>query len=59
MEYGEKKQKKIDRAVKAMLHLGSVQDAKTPEFTKSDLDRKFGMRVDRKGRGSIEEVKQD
>ena len=55
----DRKRKQMDRAVKAMFGLGEVPDEKEPEFTKADLDRKFRMRVDRKGRGRMEEVKQD
>ncbi|MCY3884387.1 MAG: hypothetical protein OXG24_05655 [Gammaproteobacteria bacterium] len=54
----DKKKKQMDRAVKAMLNLGSMPDEKEPEFTKADLDRKFRMRVDRKGRGTMVEVKE-
>ena len=49
--------KQMDRTVKAMLNLGSVPDEKIPEFTKADLNHKFRMRVDRKGRGKMVEVK--
>ena len=54
----DRKRKQMDRAVKAMLGLGAVPNEKEPEFTKADLDRKFRMRVDRKGRGRIVEVKE-
>ena len=53
----EKNQKKLDRAMKALMSMGSVPEDIDPKFTQEDLDRKFRMRVDRKGRGRIEEVK--
>ena len=52
-----RKCKQMDRSVKAMLNLGSVPEEKEPEFTKADLDRKFRMRINRKGRGKMVEVK--
>ena len=52
-----RKREQLDRAVTAMLSLGTVPKKKEPEFTKADLDRKFRMRVDRKGRGKMVEVK--
>lgn len=53
----EKNQKKLDRAMKALMSMGPVPDEIDPKFTREDLDRKFRMRVDRKDRGRIEEVK--
>ena len=48
--------KKLDKAARALLGMGSVPDKEPPKFTKADLKRKFRMRVDRKGKGRVEEV---
>ena len=46
---------KLDKATKALLGMGSATHT-APTFTQRDLDRRFRMRVDRKGKGKIEEV---
>ena len=51
----EKTQKKLDKATRALLGMGPVPD-KDPKFTKADLKRKFRLRINRKGKGRIEEV---
>lgn len=52
----KKKQRQVDRAVKAMMNMGPVDADIDPSFTKEDLDRKFRMRVDRRGRAKMVEV---
>lgn len=48
------KQKDLDRAVKALLNAGKPpKHSDIPPPTKKDLERKFVMRVDRKGRPVI------
>ena len=55
MSLNDKKKKQIERATRALLGMGSAPHDE-PAFTKKDLDRKFRMRVDRKGKGKVEEV---
>ncbi len=45
----------LDKATKTLLGVGAVPHIK-PKFTQKDVDRKFRTRVDRKGKGTIEEV---
>ena len=45
----------LDRATRALLGMGPVEHRR-PKFTKPDLLRQFRMRLDRKGRGRVEEV---
>ncbi len=52
----EKTRKKLDKAMRALLGMGEVPLHEEPKFTKSDLRRKFRLRVNRKGDGRIEEV---
>ena len=40
----DKNQKKLDRAMKALMSMGSVPEDIDPKFTQEDLDRKFRMR---------------
>lgn len=52
----DKEKREIDRATKAVLNMGSVPNEKDPKFSKTDLGRKFRIRVDRKGQGRVERV---
>lgn len=52
----EKTQKKLDKAMRALLGMGEVPPHEEPTFTKADLKRKFRMRVDRRGKARMEEV---
>ncbi len=49
-------EKKLEKAAKILMSLGPVPHKRPPKPTKKDLQRKFKMRVDRKGNPSIEEV---
>ena len=49
-------QKKLEKAAKALLNMGPVPHKRPPKPTKADLERKFKMKVDRKGKPAIEEV---
>ena len=51
------KQKDIDRATKALINAGKLPEHENINPTKEDLERKFVMRVDRKGKPTIKEVK--
>ncbi len=48
--------KKLEKAARALLGMNPVEHKRSPAPTKKDLDRKFKMRVDRKGKASIKEV---
>ena len=50
-------QDKIDKAINALINAGKPPNHESPEPTKEDLERKFVMRVDRKGKPTIKEVK--
>ena len=52
----DRQKKQLDRATKAMLNLGAPPKENNPHFTQKDLERRFRMRVDRKGKGNVEEV---
>ena len=49
-------QKQLDKAAKALLNMGPVPRKRPSKPTKKDLERKFKMKVDRKGKPSIVEV---
>lgn len=49
-------QKQLDKAVKALLEMGPVPHEQPPKPTKKDLERKFKMKVDSKGKPVIVEV---
>ena len=46
----------LDRATRALLGLGLALDKELPKFTKENLKRKFRLRINRKGKGRVEEV---
>ena len=50
------KQKKLDKAARVLLGMPAVKHKKPPPPTKADLNRKFVMRTDRKGKARIEEI---
>ena len=50
------KQKDIDKATKVLLNAGKLPKHKRIEPTKNELEKKFVMRVDRKGKPTIKEV---
>ena len=50
-------QKKIDKATKALMKMPAPKEHVRPIPTKKDLEKKFVMRVDRKGQPSMREVK--
>jgi len=52
----DKVQEKIDKAAKALLNMPAPLEHKRPIPTKKDLERKFVMRVDRKGKPYMLEV---
>lgn len=46
----------VDRAAKALLNAGKLPEHKRPKKpTKADMERKFVMRADRKGKPTIYE----
>ena len=51
-------QAKLDKATRAMLGMGSLPDGyKTPKSpTPGERHKRFKMRVDRKGKGQLEEL---
>ena len=49
--------KKLDQAIKGILDAGPVDDIPPPPRTKKNMNRKFRMRLDRKGKPIMEEVK--
>ena len=49
-------QDKLDKAAKALLNMGPVPHKRPPKPTKKDLERKFKLKIDRKGNPSMEEV---
>ena len=49
-------QEKLDKAAKALLNMGTVKHKRIPKPTKRDLNRKFKLKVDRKGNPSMVEV---
>ena len=49
--------KDLDRAAKALLNAGKLPEHKRPNPTKEDLEKKFVMRLDRKGKPKLKEVK--
>ena len=46
----------LAKAVRALLRMRGVPHGPIPKPTKSDLERKFVMRVDRYGKSTIKEV---
>ena len=48
--------KTIDKAASALMKMGSVEHKRPRKPTKKDLERKFKMEVDRKGKSTIQEV---
>ena len=50
---------KIDKAIKTLINAGKLPKHKQTPPTKEDLDRKFVMRVDRKGKPRIKEIKEE
>ena len=49
-------QKALAKAAKALMSMGPVSHERPKKPTKKDRQRKFKMRVDRKGKPSITEV---
>lgn len=49
-------QKALAKAAKTLMSMGPVNHERPKKPTKKDLQRKFKMRVDRKGKPSIQEV---
>ena len=47
---------KLDKAFKALLSMGPVKHEKIPKPTKADLNRRFRLRPDRRGKLRMEEV---
>ena len=52
----DKIQEKIDKVAKTLLNMPAPQERNRPIPTKKDLERKFVMRVDRKGKPFVREV---
>ena len=52
----DKIQEKIDKVAKTLLNMPAPQEHKRPVPTKKDLERKFVMRVNRKGEPVMLEV---
>ena len=50
-------QDKLDKAIKGILGAGPVKDIPLPPRTKKNMDRKFRMKLDRKGKPVVSEVK--
>ena len=50
------KRKKLDRAANALLGMKEVRHERPKKPTKGDLERRFKMKLDRKGNPSIVEV---
>ena len=50
-------QNKIDKAANALMKMPAPKEHIRPIPTKKDLEKKFVMRVDRKGKPSMREVK--
>ena len=50
------KRKKLDTAASALLRMKEVRHERPRKPTKGDLDRRFKMKIDRKGNPSIVEV---
>ena len=48
---------KIEKAAKALMKMPSPKEHVRPIPTKKDLEKKFVMRVDRKGKPSMREIK--
>ncbi len=48
--------KRLGKAIRALLRMRAVPHQRIPKPTKADLERKFVMRVDRSGRPTIKEV---
>ena len=49
-------QDKLDKAIKGILDSGPVEEIPTPPRTKKNMERKFKMKLDRKGKPIISEV---
>ena len=49
--------KSLDKAACALLKMGPVKHKRPPKPNKKELERKFKMDVDQKGKPSIQEVK--
>ena len=49
-------QDKLDKAIKSILNAGPVENIPPPPRTKKNMNRKFRMKLDRKGNPSMEEV---
>lgn len=47
---------KLDRMIRALLRLPAPPHSRPPTPTKADLERKFRIRLDRRGRPRFEEV---
>lgn len=52
----DKQMKQIERATKALLGMEPVPHGEPPKHTKKDLDLRFKMKVDRKGKGKVKEI---
>lgn len=50
------KQKTLNKATKGLLKLNSVKHKRPKEPNKEELNKKFVMRLDRKGNPAIKEV---
>ena len=48
---------KVDKAASVLLDMDAVEHKKPPKPTKKDLDRRFTLEVDKKGKPKITEVK--
>ena len=49
-------QKKLDKVIKGILNAGPVEDIPQPPRTKKNMDRKFRMKLGRKGKPVISEI---
>ena len=50
------KRRKLDRAANALLGMSETEHKRPSKPTKADLERRFRMKIDRKGNPSIVEV---
>ena len=51
------KQKKLDKAVAALLNAGKLPKHERPNPTKADLEKKFVMRIGKNGKPTLKEIK--
>jgi hypothetical protein len=51
-----KEQKTLDKVAKGLLNSKAAEHKKPKDPSKKELNKKFVMRVDRKGKASIKEV---